>query len=214
MKKNIVLLSLLALAVLPVFAGPFGLKMGMTLEEIAEQCEEFPRHVMNDVYQIMPKKRHPLFIDYVAFISESKGLYEVRAVTEKIETNKFGTELQDAFHNVKDRISKTYGSPKIKDGLNPNTTSSSQRDERWFYTLREGERELVACWSIDVALEDGLDMVILECCGDSGLSGLYGDILHNVFSMLGRDGGLYGYLQLYYYFQNANTVEDEQDSVF
>ena len=71
-----------------------------------------------------------------------------------------------------------------------------QKDEYWFYALREGSRELSAVWGYNSTLPDNLDTVALEC---SVTSGFY-------------DGT--GQLILYYYFNNTSSVEDEQDEVF
>ena len=35
-----------------IYAAPFGLKMGMTIEETAEQCEEEPSFVKYDIFLI------------------------------------------------------------------------------------------------------------------------------------------------------------------
>ena len=179
-----------------IYAAPFGLKMGMTIDEIAEQCEEEPSFIEDDIYLIKPIKSHPLFDYYAVYINEKTGLYQIRAISAPITSNKFGTELKNAFNNVKDRIAKTYGKPKINDRYNNMADSYYQKDEYWFYALREGSRELSAVWGYNSTLADNLDTVALEC---SVASGLY-------------EGT--GQLILYYYFNNTNSVEDEQDSVF
>lgn len=179
-----------------IFAAPFGLKMGMTIDEIGEQCEEEPSFVKDDIYLIKPVKKHPLFEYYAVYVNEKTGLYQIRAISLPIASNKFGTELKDAFNNVKDRIAKTYGKPKIIDRYNNTADSYYQKDEYWFYALREGSRELSAAWGYNSSLADNLDTVALEC---SVTDGFY-------------DGT--GQLILYYYFNNISGVEDEQDSVF
>ena len=179
-----------------VYAAPFGLKMGMTIEEIAEQCEEEPSFVKDDIYLVKPIKRHPLFSYYAVYVNEKTGLYQIRAISAPITSNKFGTELKNAFTNVKDRIAKTYGKPKINDRYNNTADSYYQKDEYWFYSLREGSRELSAVWGYNTSLADNLNTVALEC---SITSGLY-------------EGT--GQLVLYYYFNNTSSVEDEQDEVF
>lgn len=179
-----------------IFAAPFGLKMGMTIDEIGEQCEEEPSFVKDDIYLIKPVKKHPLFEYYAVYVNEKTGLYQIRAISLPIVSNKFGTELKDAFNNVKDRIAKTYGKPKIIDRYNNTANSYYQKDEYWFYALREGSRELSAVWGYNSSLADNLDTVALEC---SVTYGFY-------------DGT--GQLILYYYFNNISGVEDEQDSVF
>ena len=151
-----------------IYAAPFGLKMGMTIEEIAEQCEEEPSFVKDDIYLVKPIKKHPLFSYYVVYVNEKTGLYQIRAISASITSNKFGTELKNAFNNVKDRIAKTYGKPKINDMYNNMANSYYQKDEYWFYALREGSRELSAVWGYNSTLADNLDTVALECSVTSG----------------------------------------------
>ncbi|MBO6219546.1 MAG: hypothetical protein J6N81_08235, partial [Treponema sp.] len=64
-----------------IYAAPFGLKMGMTIEEIAAQCEEEPSFVKDDIYLVKPVKSHPLFEYYAVYISEKTGLYQIRAIS-------------------------------------------------------------------------------------------------------------------------------------
>ena len=174
-----------------VFAAPFGLKMGMTIEEIAEQCENEPTHIKDDIYLVQPIKSHPVFSYYAVYVNEKTGLYQIRAISSSITTNKYGTELQNTFNNVKDRIAKTYGKPKIIDTLD--SESIFKGNEYWFYTLKEGSRQLSAIWGEKSKLADNLVTVALDCAAES-----YDK----------------GQLILYYYFDNTSSVEDEQDEVF
>lgn len=194
--KKICLVLLFGFVSAFVFAAPFGLKMGMTIEEIAEQCENEPTHIKDDIYLVQPIKSHPVFSHYAVYVNEKTGLYQIRAISSSITTNKYGTELQNTFNNVKDRIAKTYGKPKIIDKVDSEIYSHHQKDEYWFYTLREGSRQLYAVWGQNTSLADNLESVALEC---SHLSGF--------------DEGT-GQLILYYYFNNTSSVEDEQDEVF
>ena len=194
--KKILLVLIFAFLPFMIFSAPFGFKMGMTIDEIAEQCEEEPTFVKDDIYLVKPIKSHPLFSYYAVYVNDKTGLYQIRAISDSVTCNKYGTELQNAFNNVKDRIAKTYGKPKINNKVDSSISSYYQKDENWFYTLREGSRELSAVWGNNSSLADNLDTVALECVS---VSGLY-------------DGT--GQLILYYYFSNAKSVEDEQDDVF
>ena len=179
-----------------IYAAPFGLKMGMTVEEIAEQCEEEPSFLEKDIYLIKPSKNHPLFQYYAVYVNDKTGLYQIRAVSDYITCNQYGTELQNAFNSLKDRIGKTYGKPRINNKVDPNISEFSRDDKHWFMTLKEGSRVLAAIWGEKTSLLDDLSIVGLECVADSGY----------------LDGK--GHLLLYYVFNNATSVEDEQDSVF
>ena len=196
MKKIFTILLLSLLLPLSIFAAPFGLKMGMTIEQIAAECEEEPQYVKDDIYMITPKKRHPVFEYYAVYVNDKTGLYQIRAISEPISTNKYGTELQNAFNNVKDRIAKTYGKPKIYNSVDKTISSYLQNDDYWFYTLREGSRKLSAAWENNTQLADDLDTVALDCVVVDGFYNGNGQLI------------------LYYYYNNSDSVEDEQDSVF
>lgn len=195
MKKlfSILIFSLLSVA---IFASPFGLKMGMSLEEIAEQCEEEPSFVQDDAYLIKPIKRHPLFSYYAVYVNEKTGLYQIRAISDSVTCNKYGTEIQNAFNSLKDRIAKTYGKPRVVNTIDP---SSIWKDDNnyWFQALKDGARQLSAVWGEKTELADGLTGVVLDCVADNNI--YHYDDAH---------------LVLYYYFNNTAAVEDEQDEVF
>ena len=176
-----------------IYAAPFGLKMGMTIDEIAEQCEEEPSFIEDDIYWIKPIKSHPIFSYYAVYVSEKTGLYQIRAISDSVTCNKYGTEIQNAFNSVKDRISKTYGKPRIINKVDSTISSFLQKDEYWFQTLKDGARQLSAIWGEKTELTDNLISVALDCVADN-----YED----------------AHLVLYYYFTNSTSVEDEQDSVF
>lgn len=196
MKKNLLTVLFLFLFLpIAIFASPFGLKKGMSLEEIEAVCDGNESvKVEDEVYLVKPLKSHPLFQYYAVYVNEKVGLYQIRAISDNITTNKYGTELQNAFNDLKDRIGKTYGRPKV---INENRSDSYyQQDEYWFYTLHDGSRTLAAIWGENKELSDDLVSISLECKSN---------------------GGFYegpGILVLYYYFNNASEVEDEQDSVF
>lgn len=194
MKKNLLTVLFLFLPI-AIFASPFGLEKGMSLEEIEAVCNGNESvKVEDEVYLVKPLKSHPLFQYYAVYVNEKVGLYQIRAISDNITTNKYGTELQNAFNDLKDRIGKTYGRPKV---INENRSDSYyQQDEYWFYTLHDGSRTLAAIWGENKELSDDLVSIVLECKSN---------------------GGFYegpGILVLYYYFNNASGVEDEQDSVF
>ena len=180
-----------------LYAAPFGLKIGMTIEEIAEQCEEEPSFVKDDIYLIKPIKKHPLFSYYAVYVSEKTGLYQIRAISDSVTCNDYGTEIQNEFNNVKDRIAKTYGKPRIINKVDASLSDYMKQDKNWFYNLKNGAQQLSATWGEKSELADGLSRVALDCVADN--SAFHWEDAH---------------LVLYYYFNNANSVEDEQDEVF
>ena len=180
-----------------IYAAPFGLKMGMTIEEIAEQCEEEPSFVKDDIYFVKPLKKHPLFSYYAVYINEKTGLYQIQAISDSMTCNDYGTEIQNAFNSVKDRIAKTYGKPRIINKVDASLSDYMKQDKQWLYNLKNGAQQLSAIWGEKSELADGLSRVVLDCVADN--SSFHWDDAH---------------LVLYYYFNNASSVEDEQDEVF
>ncbi len=189
------LVVIISMLVTSIFAAPFGLKMGMTIAEIEKQCEGKPVFIQDDIYLVTPIKSHPLFEQYAVFVNKKAGLYKICAVSQAMTVNDYGTELKNAFDNVKDRVAKTYGKPRIIDEIDKR--SIWKGDNYWFTALKEGARVLCAIWGENTQLADDLVIVSLECAQDDRL-GSYGK----------------GILILYYYFKNTSIVEDEQDSVF
>lgn len=194
--KRLFLAVLFIIGATFTYAVPFGPKMGMTIGEIAQQCEDEPSFLQDDIYLVTPIKKHPLFTYYAVYVNEGTGLYQIRAVSDSIECNQYGTELQNAFNNLKDRIGKTYGKPKINNRVDPKLSEFEQEDSYWFITLKKESRVLEAIWSEKTSLPDDLYETGLECVADSGY-------------LNGKS-----HLHLYYIFNNALSVEDEQDSVF
>lgn len=126
----------------------------MTIEEIAEQCEDEPSFLQDDIYLVTPIKKHPLFTYYAVYVNEGTGLYQIRAVSDSIECNQYGTELRNAFNNLKDRIGKTYGKPKINNRVDPKLSEFDQEDSYWFMTLKKRSRVLEAIWGEKTTLPD------------------------------------------------------------
>lgn len=191
MRKFLIFL-VLVLPSVALCASPFGLRMGMTLKDIAAQCEGEPSFLKGDVYSVRPIKRHPLFDTYAVGVSKTAGLYRIVALSSPIKTNKYGTELKEAFNSVKNRISKVYGEACIVDECK----KEYDPEDDWFYYLREGTQVLGAVWNDPDSLTDDLQAVGLECRHETGL----------------YDGT--ARLRLIYSFTNEDDIQDEADSVF
>ena len=195
--RKVLLIFIFTILPVALFAAPFGLKMGMTLDEIAEQCEEEPSFMKDDIYLVKPKKSHPLFSYYAVYVNEKTGLYQIRAISDSVTCNKYGTEIQNAFNSVKDRIAKTYGKPRIINKVDSSLSEYMRQDKMWFDNLKNGAQQLSAIWGEKTELTDNLETVALDCVADTDFISY--DKAH---------------LVLYYYFSNAKSVEDEQDDVF
>ena len=136
--KKLFLILLFTLLPFTIFAGPFGLKMGMTLEEVTEVCDKKPQLYREDIYYITPIKKHPLFEKYVIFVDKEKGLYSIIALSEEDYSR---TVIDNTYTEIRVSISKTYGSSeKVDVGI-------SLKDKKYssigtYYYCEKWEKEL------------------------------------------------------------------------
>ena len=100
--------------------------------------------------------------------------------------------MRSLFNEVKERISKKYGTPLIRDEIDPQSVFDEEK--YWLYTLKNGARTLGAIWKQNDTVKDNIALITLECRAEEGPTDPW--------------------LILYYYFENANKIEDEHDSVF
>ena len=81
--KKIMLVFLVFVLVNSLFADPFGLKMGGTLDEIQAKCGgKEPKYTGGGVmYDIEPIKKNDQFTRYTVFVHDDFGLYAIAAET-------------------------------------------------------------------------------------------------------------------------------------
>ena len=90
-----------------LFAYPFGLKMGMTLDEIAEKCGgKEPEYVGGGaMYNIDPIKKDNHFVEYVALVHDDLGLFGITAYTKPEDIE----ECKQRFKLLSLRLGVVYG---------------------------------------------------------------------------------------------------------
>lgn len=172
----LVLLSGSALA-----EGPFGLRMGMTLEEVGSN----PEQVRNGLYKYSTVPQpHSGFEAYILKFAPSTGLCWIKAVGVNIQDSAYGTALRSGFSSLKEQLSRVYGQPRDMDFLMPGSIWDEPRD--YMMALLRQERVLGAIWELDG--ERNLQQVGL------------------IASALRRD---VGYLSLEYSFTNKDACDEE-----
>lgn len=139
------------------FSFSFEFTMGMSLKDITELCNKKPEFIEEDRYYIFPEKSHPFFITYIAFVDSNYGLYGIRAISEYIESDNFGTEIKKAFAEILNEESEKLGTPFIIDKL-PSDSFFINENER-FHTLESYS----ASWksTFQTRLKDNLSIVTL-----------------------------------------------------
>lgn len=197
--KRFLSIVLLIMVYIPfVFAGPFGLEMGMSYEQVKEACGgREPVSVGNGAYIITPTKTHPYFIRYIAWIDDIEGLNYIKAIGADIDTNGYGIELRSKFESLESSLSKSYGKCDRTSFLLPSSIWDEPDD--WMKALEKKERYLLSAWGrkYGSTLPENITSIGLVASANSSSN---------------------GYITLEYEFSNNEKVEkakkESDDSVF
>ena len=138
--KKIFLILLFTLLPFAIFAGPFGLKMGMTLEEVTEVCggDKPVKLQADDCYRIFPDKKHPLFGYYIVFVDKTKGLYSIMAFSTEDNSKEI---INNTFIEVHESLSKIYG-PSEKVDINVSLRDKQYNNTGTYYYCEKWDNEL------------------------------------------------------------------------
>ena len=129
MKKSISLFFVLFLFIIfEVFCNPFGIKIGMTLEQVSQISRTTPVNIEDDWYRITPPNTHELFETYFVQIHSTHGVYFIKAISRDIRTNVHGTELIGRFNNLVSNIERTYGNYLRRDNINSESIFNRSQD--------------------------------------------------------------------------------------
>lgn len=125
----------------PPGKGPFGLEMGVKKDEYPCPLQELkPGWYKADE---VPKP-HSAFEYHVLQFSPCSGLSWIKAVGKTITTNDFGTSLQNAFDEMKEKLSKKYGESESFSFLMEGSIWHEPQD--WMQGLLNEDRTLAARW--------------------------------------------------------------------
>lgn len=162
MKKGLLLVAFVLLACSAVFAGPFGIEMGWSYDQLVASGVQIvgdPR-VNNNVttYEVAPVKTHPSFDYYLVRIDEKEGVYSIEAYGS-IPTSEYGTQAKEAYENMKKQLGKSYGKPDEVEYLK----SKSLWDEPryWMMGLVKQDRTCASFWTFKNR-KDQLSIIALE----------------------------------------------------
>lgn len=142
---TVLALALVAFFVHPAYAdGPFGLTMGMRVDQIQGD----PEQVKPGVYKVEQVPRpHSGYEAYMLKIGPESGLCWVKAVGKNITGNRYGTALRSAFDSTKEQLAGIYGdTAKDMDFLLPDSIWDEPRD--FMMGLAKNERILAAMWEL------------------------------------------------------------------
>lgn len=169
MKKRIIFVAFaMMLACSCVFAGPFGIEMGWTKDEMVDSGVRIidSLDTASGVFCLVePTSKHSSFEKYYVWIDDVYGIYGISAESDSIRTSSRGTELRSAFFKVNDQVSTAYGEPLLIDNLAEDSIWDQPGD--YMYALVDGDRSLMALWGES----DDIAMIVLSAEAESLASG-------------------------------------------
>ena len=144
------------------YEGPFGLKMGLSIEVTKALISGLSKVEQSD--WIFRTDRvpipHPDFDSYLLNFSQKYGLCSISAFGKDIKSGDSGFEIKSAFNSLDESISKKYGIGKKYDYA----TSKYDSPEYWMMYLLKKNRTLAKFWDKDSGsnLLNNLSAISLE----------------------------------------------------
>ena len=142
-------------------SGPFGLRRGMTQEQVIQIVGKAAiKETKGDTLRLLSvPKSHPAFEFYSLIFSPKDGLLKIVAYGNDIKTNAFGEAVHGSFIEIRGAISQTYGQPefnldRVKAG------SIWKEPEDWMMGLLKEERDLTTIWN--TALPNHIQDIVIE----------------------------------------------------
>lgn len=147
MKRTFFFLLTFIFMTISANAGPFGLNMGMTIEDITEACGgKEPEYIADDRYFIEPLKSHPLFEGYIVWINKEDGLYYIKGISKEVKTTGYGTEIKREFENLLSSLERKYDKFQKINRIDRN--SYQQDDKDFMRSIAYGARTYEALWQV------------------------------------------------------------------
>jgi len=193
--KNLLFVSFYVVILLPIAAqaGPFGLDMGMSLNDVDPDASQAAPGVYTTTKVPNP---HSAFEQYAIKIGPKSGLCWIKAIGKDISTSRYGVELKSAFNEMKERLERGYGENITTDMLFPRSIWNEPED--FMMGMLKKERFLMAVWDEDSGAQLRENIVQI---------GLVASALRTTT----------GYLSVEYSFSNKSAcdgeIEEMQDDV-
>ena len=156
MKKTL-LITLIMMISATLFAGPFGMEFGWSLEELENSgvyVEEFLPQGTTTSYLVIPENSHPLLMLYTAFIDDEYGLFQIRAISQPYYEE---YQIRLVYDDLKAQLTTAYGEPDTEyDEILDD--SEWQGSDNFISSILYGDRKLSTTWR--PALSEGGPAVV------------------------------------------------------
>ena len=143
MKKTL-LIALLMMISAMLFAGPFGMEFGWSLEELENSGAyvEYMNTQQNiKAYLVEPPKPHSELPLYLVFIDDEYGIYMIRAISDICYSE---YSIRTSYDMLKSQLTSVYGEPEEVDEITWN--SDWDGSVNFIRSILYGDRTLIAAW--------------------------------------------------------------------
>jgi len=180
-----------AIAFCQTYEGPFGLKMGLTYQQLKAIDPGIEKSEENYYKMTVVPKPHKSFEGYMVTISPKTGLCNIMAYGKDISTNGYGFDVSSEYKSVRDALESKYGKYNEIDFLMPSSIWDEAKD--YMMALYLDERILCATWPSESGddLSNSIKIILLQAKALNTST---------------------GYLKLHYDFDNAASYYEEQKS--
>lgn len=165
-------------------AEPFGMKPGMTIDEIDKNAKK----ISEGIYYVSPPKGHNYFKAYKVWVHPKIGLYQLEARGRLIPSKSNGKEIKAAFKNVYSKLVASYGKENKQISYIKEDSFLTELSD-FLRAVKEGDRKMYVIWDIN---KKSKSKILLSLKSTSSFS---------------------GYLILQYQFKIYKKVEKEKSSV-
>lgn len=158
MKKTLFIALLMMISAM-LFAGPFGMEFGWTLEELEASgvyTWEPTRQGSVTSYWASPIKPHSQLSLYIVFIDDEYGLFDIRSVADASYSE---SQVRTLYNTLKAQLSSVYGEPEEYDEID--WLSDLTGSGNFIKSIFHGDRILNSTWYLDSTDDNETSMVVL-----------------------------------------------------
>lgn len=148
MKKSLLFTLMLIIPTL-LFAGPFGMEFGWTLDELENSgAYTWMPDKQGSItsYNVNPTNPHSLLSYYIAFIDDTYGLVSIRVASDECYSE---YQIRNIYDRLKTQLSSAYGKPEEFDEIS--WTSDWDGSENFIRSILYGDRVLASIWNLEPA---------------------------------------------------------------
>lgn len=127
--------------------GPFGLKMGLTFNQLKAVDPGIEKLDENNYKMTKVPKPHRDLESYYVTISPTSGLAKVGALSANISSNGYGFDVRSKYESLRDALAEKYGEYKEIDMLMPGSIWDDPDD--FMMALLMKDRYLFCLWGRD-----------------------------------------------------------------